>query len=459
MNDPIVKPGQSGQAHHHFFFGNTKTDAFSTTESLTKTGNSTCQGSTLNRSAYWIPAVYNDQGHTRIPDDINIYYKHESDEPASEIAELPVGLRMIAGNANGNTENSTNDVFWRCESWPYDGSAPNTSALPVCSAGDKLLMNVSFPNCWNGENLSSSDQSHVAYSRYVYDSASGESLSLCPAGYPVHLPRISYLFFWSHLNESTDGWYLSSDRHNGMNAESGTTLHGDWWNGWNEKVVRTWTEECLRQSKDCDTGNLGDGTALVREFKAGGGRISKPHMAGAGPFCNGRRATIIGTNGDDVLEGTEGQDVIVAFNGNDIINAYGDKDVICAGSGNDIIDAGDGDDEVRSGSGNDLVMGGTGRDRIYAGSGNDVVQAGADSDTVYGQSGMDELYTDEGHDWAFGGSDNDVITGSYFNDRIYGQGGDDQLYGVGGANLINGGSGTDICDNGGADAISIRNCP
>lgn len=459
MDDPIVKWGQRGDAHQHFFFGNTLTDAFSTTESLLTKGGSTCQGQTLNRSAYWVPAIYSKQGQVRIPDSINIYYKHESDEPASSIAALPTGLRMIAGAAGGNTEETLNDVYWRCASWPYNDSFPNSQALPNCNTGDQLLMNISFPNCWDGDRLHSEDQSHMAYSRYIYDPATGSSNSLCPAAYPIHLPRISYVFFWSLDDESSDQWFIASDRHNGHSAQAGTTLHGDWWNGWDESIVDIWTEACLRQSRDCDTGNLGNGTALSREYMAGIGRIVKPQISGIGAHCNGQKATIVGTRNDDSLNGTAGRDVIVSFGGNDIINSYGGNDVICSGTGDDTIYAGDGNDEIRSGSGNDTIVAGSGRDRVLSGSGDDNIDAGPDADSVYGFSGNDIIYTGEGHDWAFGGSDDDELVGSYFNDKLFGQAGNDSLTGVGGENWLNGGSGIDNCDNSGAQTILIQKCP
>jgi predicted xylan-binding protein with Ca-dependent carbohydrate-binding module/uncharacterized protein DUF1996 len=55
FDDPIVYPGQSGQSHMHVFFGNTGSNANSTSESLRTTGNSTCRGGTINRSSYWVP--------------------------------------------------------------------------------------------------------------------------------------------------------------------------------------------------------------------------------------------------------------------------------------------------------------------------------------------------------------------------------------------------------------------
>src|SRR4030095_10153734 len=54
----------------------------------------------------------------------------------------------------------------------------------------------------------------------------------------------------------------------------------------------------------------------------------------APPTCNGKPATIVGTDGGDDLKGTQGPDVIVGLGGNDInIKGLGGNDVICGGKG------------------------------------------------------------------------------------------------------------------------------
>ena len=52
-------------------------------------------------------------------------------------------------------------------------------------------------------------------------------------------------------------------------------------------------------------------------------------------MCNGQPATLIGTDGNDILLGTPGNDVIVGLKGNDVIIGKDGGDVICAGSGTD----------------------------------------------------------------------------------------------------------------------------
>ena len=74
-----------------------------------------------------------------------------------------------------------------------------------------------------------------------------------------------------------------------------------------------------------------------------------PAVASAGTTCHGQRATIVGTERADRLEGTLGSDVIVGFGGDDHINGLRADDVICGGAGRD---------SIRSGLGADFVLGG-----------------------------------------------------------------------------------------------------
>ena len=115
--------------------------------------------------------------------------------------------------------------------------------------------------------------------------------------------------------------------------------------------------------------------------------------------CLGVEATIVGSPGDDVLNGTPGADVIVGLAGDDQINS---------GSGNDVVCAGLGDDVVNGGFGNDRLVGGNGRDSLTAAAGND---------TLYGDNpsgpggGPDNLSGGFGADTFFAGPASDSCTG------------------------------------------------
>jgi Ca2+-binding RTX toxin-like protein len=54
-------------------------------------------------------------------------------------------------------------------------------------------------------------------------------------------------------------------------------------------------------------------------------------------FCKRVAATIVGTEGDDVIIGTPGRDIIHGLGGADEIRSRGGNDVVCAGAGRDVV--------------------------------------------------------------------------------------------------------------------------
>lgn len=74
---------------------------------------------------------------------------------------FPAGLKIIAGNAESAAPQSTAITGWKCS-----GIRPQTlSATPVeCAGLSHNVLVIRFPDCWNGEDLNSSDdRSHMAY--------------------------------------------------------------------------------------------------------------------------------------------------------------------------------------------------------------------------------------------------------------------------------------------------------
>jgi predicted extracellular nuclease len=92
--------------------------------------------------------------------------------------------------------------------------------------------------------------------------------------------------------------------------------------------------------------------------------------------CQGLVPTIVGTEGDDVLVGTNGRDVIAGLGGDDVIRGGNGEDVICGGLGNDRISGDNGDDVLLGGFGDDVIDGGNGDDRLIGGPGTDVLRQG-----------------------------------------------------------------------------------
>lgn len=129
--------------------------------------------------------------------------------------------------------------------------------------------------------------------------------------------------------------------------------------------------------------------------------VAAPDTVGAQDTvtCNGVPATIVGTEGNDVLLGTEGNDVIVGLGGNDTIRGFGGADIIC---------------------------GDNGRDKLFGGRGTDIIFGGKKNDVVKGDGGPDLLYGNQGHDRVIGGAGADYLEGgSGIVDRLTGKAGID----------------------------------
>ncbi len=76
-------------------------------------------------------------------------------------------------------------------------------------------------------------------------------------------------------------------------------------------------------------------------------------IAQCDPSTKGK--TIVGTNGDDNLVGTEGSDVIIGRNGNDRLSGCSGSDKILGDNGDDLLTGGQGADFFRCGPGKDTV--------------------------------------------------------------------------------------------------------
>jgi hypothetical protein len=248
FDDPIVYPGQPGRSHLHAYFGNTLADANSTLASLSSSGNSTCHGGLLNRSSYWVPSIIDTRtGRPVTPRSNIIYYKTGYSLPASSIKHLPKGLRMIAGDMRASADQEFSG--WSCGNHTLSGGS-----IPAnCPAGEDLSMHLIFPQCWDGVNLDSPDhKSHMAYPR---DGA-------CPSTHPVALPEITYNVHYN-VGESNASahWRLSSDMYSTSTA-GGFSIHGDWYNAWDDTAMRAWVDNCDVVARDCHAHLLGDGREI-----------------------------------------------------------------------------------------------------------------------------------------------------------------------------------------------------
>jgi len=133
------------------------------------------------------------------------------------------------------------------------------------------------------------------------------------------------------------------------------------------------------------------------------------------PGDNG--VSYVGSGDNENILGTRGEDVINGLNGNDVI------------------DGGRGDDNLRGAAGNDTLIGGEGDDTVNADGQSDVALGGIGNDALSGQFGDDVL---------FGGIGNDFVRGLQGSDYVSGGAGDDQFFSPNdGADTVLGGAGAD----------------
>jgi len=204
-DDPIVFPGAPGRSHNHTYIGNRTVDASSTPESLVD-GPSSC--SDLDSSTYWVPTLY-EALEPVTPLGALVYYTRHTSGP---VVSFPAGLKMVAGDASARRPQPKGIVSWSCGG----GSGKRFSVVPSCPESSALVLNVRFPNCWNGKTTDSADhRRHMAYSR------AGE----CPQSHPVRLPTLALVLIYPPTSAHAQ---LASGKYG---------LHGDFMNGWNQQVL------------------------------------------------------------------------------------------------------------------------------------------------------------------------------------------------------------------------------
>jgi Ca2+-binding RTX toxin-like protein len=207
--------------------------------------------------------------------------------------------------------------------------------------------------------------------------------------------------------------------------------------------------------------------------------------------CAGLTATVVGTAGDDDLQGTDGVDVVSMGVGNDRFSGLGGDDVVCGGPGDDSLYGGEGNDSLYGEDGNDHLAGQDGNDTVVTGGGRNSVVEGLGDDTLRGGTGIDLLdyripsshgtagvvidtaagtasgygsdtlrgfdqFRLTGHDDTFRGRGTAELVDAYGgSDTIWTAGGNDRI-GVGiGSHVINTGTGDDKVDGWGSRGTRI----
>lgn len=313
--DPILYPNRPDLGHMHTFFGNKAVTPASNYASLRLTGDSTCAGGPVNRSAYWYPSVLKDDatgdGRTKIkmPNYTTVYYVVPSVATVSRMQRIPRGMGYVFGfnPADPNNDyvqdtftgtfyeaatgiNGTGFMGWKCESTdgsigananpvsgytnlqPYLRNADGTATLD-CPTNEHLIASLKGPGCWDGVNLMSPNgRKHVFPSgSNIHNLGTGP---YCPEGW-YHIAYFELIILFTHEGYTDyKEWYLSSDRMtdaafihsdqechdeniiNGVDGSfcNGQTMHSDWFGAWDYSVMEAWMKLCNGTSDESWTG-------------------------------------------------------------------------------------------------------------------------------------------------------------------------------------------------------------
>ena len=153
---------------------------------------------------------------------------------------------------------------------------------------------------------------------------------------------------------------------------------------------------------------------------------------------------LVGTAGDDVLNGGETYRGIFGLDGNDALTGGAIDNVLDGGDGNDVIIGNGGVDQLSGGTGDDIMQGGDGNDVLKGDAGNDRLEGEAGDDTIDAGTGDDLVNAGAGNDTVLGGEGNDTIFAGTGDDTAAGGAGDDTVYGQGGTDVVDGGTGNDL---------------
>jgi hypothetical protein len=268
-DDPIIHPGHAGASHWHNFFGNTEADANLTDPA--NVGNSTCYGGTLNRTAYWSPAMIdattgNGQGEYDMVQlatgawtlPLQVYYKSGYGGVASrDVQTFPVGLKIVAGNpsSTGPQTHVVFDCITSGDAQSYYNNIRDRASIPTdCPAGRIIQARLTFPQCWNGSDLWLPGSAHMAYPTLSFG---------CPSSHPVALTEIIEHFRYRVGANGSAGYRFVTDTYD-TSLPGGYSFHGDWFNGWHQPTYDTIVDDCIANEHDCRMNLIGfTGQALA----------------------------------------------------------------------------------------------------------------------------------------------------------------------------------------------------
>ncbi len=236
-DDPIVLPDLPGESHYHQFFGNRAITADPDYDKVA--GADTSCRQSRDTASYWAPTLMDPMGRVIDPVGFTAYYRPGPGIDPASVEPYPPDLKMVAGNSIAGEPQSTSIVAWSCGTGMLREPRP-----PDCTNGSEqsdlfdlgndrtLRMLVTFPDCWDGERLTSfGSGAHVRYSE------GGE----CPEDHPVPIPQLVMAIDYPPVDPGE------------LSLSSGPieTGHADFWNVWDQEKLEEEVRLCLNRDLVC----------------------------------------------------------------------------------------------------------------------------------------------------------------------------------------------------------------
>jgi hypothetical protein len=239
-DDPIVHPDMAGMSHLHQFFGNADVTSDPDYERV-RGADTSCERSS-DTASYWAPALLDPMGDVIEPTKLTAYYRPGPGVDPSSVEPYPAGLMMVAGDAFATEQQPLEVVAWGCgtgarrEPVPPDCRNRLGGDAGPPATSKSLRMWVTFPDCWDGETLTTE-----AVSSHVIDSVDGA----CPESHPVPIPQLQMAIDFPAVDPA--GLALASG-----GIETG---HADFWNVWDQATLEQEVELCLNRDLVCGLSN------------------------------------------------------------------------------------------------------------------------------------------------------------------------------------------------------------
>lgn len=266
-DDPFKHPGKPGASYLQMFFGNTDVNAYSTYESLRNAGGSTCNGHELNRSGYWVPAMFDGNGYVRVPERVVVYYKGYGEGNGKSIA-FPEKAAIVSQRVHrlpNGLGGSPGEVAYKCSDRFSTNNSNRGDTLEElnCDSEDipesrrtVLEVVIKFPQCYVGRDPDNFESSY-SLPEYSWFGSHCEEL-----GYQ-NLPSIEYFVNYPlGENEDISDWFLASDVSPDtfqLSGERGDSIDGKWWGAWRKDVNQQWIDNCVNHQANGERAGCGFG--------------------------------------------------------------------------------------------------------------------------------------------------------------------------------------------------------